>query len=104
MDIPFIVAKMNCIDPKINIAELINLFGLPEIVYKENIYNLSGEVTQYSFAYPSIGIFSSTISTSTPVVSDDVNEILRETPQDLHEFITKLGSQKDIEFIDWSYK
>ena len=101
---PNIVSKLNYHNPQIDIAELIDLFGSPELVYKETVRDRSEEYTKYTFAYPSIGIFGSTISTSTPIGSDYVNEIVKEPPQDLRDYITSLESEKEVEFIEWSYK
>jgi hypothetical protein len=101
---PFVVAKMKYLSPQIAVADLINLFGLPELVYKESNNNQSEESTEYTFAYPSIGVFGFAALTSPPVVSGDIDGILIEIPQDLQYFITNLGNQKDVEIIEWSSK
>lgn len=98
---PLLVMKMNYYKPKINVAELINTFGSPELVYKENFEHQTEEGAEYTFAYPTAGFFAFVMSTSMPTSSDEVLEFLRETSQNPIQFLADVGEQKNLEIIEW---
>jgi hypothetical protein len=101
---PFKVSKLNYYNPKIDVAELISQLGSPELVYKENPEIQNGGSRKYTFAYPSLGLFASTISTSVPTPSDEVIEIHKKVPENEQQFLTNLGKQTDVEIIEWSFE
>jgi hypothetical protein len=101
---PFKVSKLNYYNPKIDVAELISQLGSPELVYKENPEIQNGGSRKYTFAYPSLGLFASTISTSAPTPSDEVIEIHKKVPENEQQFLTNLGKQTDVEIIEWSFE
>lgn len=99
---PSTVKELKYYNPHIDLAEIINLLGSPELVYKEYLEEQAVEGTKYTLAYPSVGIYASIISTSKPISTDEVTEILKELPQNLQQFITELSKRKDVEIIEWS--
>lgn len=98
---PFKVSRLNYYNPKINIADLISQFGSPQLVYKENPETQTEGVAKYTFAYPSIGLFASTILASVPTPSDEVTEIYKEMPKNTEQFLAELKQQTYVEIIEW---
>jgi hypothetical protein len=101
LDSPFRVSKLNYYNPKLDVSELISQFGSPELVYRENPENQTEKAAKYTFAYPSIGLFASTILASVPTPSDEVTEIYKEMPENMQQFLTELSKRTDVEIIEW---
>lgn len=100
---PFKVSKLNIYNPKLDVADLINQFDLPELVYKEGTENQTEKAAKYTFAYPNKGIFASTISDSEPAHFNEVIEIYKESPQNMEQFLAELAERTDIEIIEWQF-
>lgn len=99
---PFKVSKLNYYNPKIDVSELINQFGPPELVYKEIPEIQQGEkIAKYTFAYPSMGLFALTISSSVPSPSNEVTEIYKEMPENTQQFLAEIRKRTDVEIVEW---
>lgn len=99
---PFKVSKISYYIPKIDVAELINQFGSPELVFKEIPENQQDkEFAKYTFAYPSIGLFASIRSDSLPAHSDEVSEIQKETPENTQQLLDEIKERTDVEIVEW---
>lgn len=99
---PFKVSKLNYYNPKIDVSELINQFGSPELVYKEiPEIQQDEEIAKYTFAYPSMGLFASTISSSAPLPSNEVTEIYKEMPENTQQFLAEIRKRTDLEIVEW---
>lgn len=83
------------------IADLIDLFGKPAVVYLVDISEEGiGWYNRTFFAYPEIGVFAY-VDSPPPELDDILIELYREPPTTLQEYLDAIEKRTDVKITHW---
>jgi hypothetical protein len=98
---PFLVSKVTFYNPGIDVASLIDQFGLPTIAYRVFIAgNEAAASSQTALAYPEQGTYAF-VDSAMPKSGDLVVKLYKEPPQSEQSYLDELSKRTDIQIIQW---